>query len=92
MTRAWLSMIKLDYVGAFYYHPLFWTVPLIIVFLINHQRLSDRLKKIMPNIIIGSFLLVYFVRLYDCDNMIITIDISEGLLYKIIYKILEVML
>ena len=29
MTRAYLSLLKLDLKSAFYYHPLFWVVPAI---------------------------------------------------------------
>ena len=32
MTRAWLSVLRLDFVGAFEYHSLFWTVPVIALF------------------------------------------------------------
>ena len=32
MTRAWISVLRLDLVSAFRYHSLFWTVPLIFAF------------------------------------------------------------
>ena len=30
MTRAYMSLAHLDIRGAFYYHPLFWSVPFIL--------------------------------------------------------------
>ena len=34
MSRAWLCALRLDFAGAFFWHPLFWTVPLIALTLI----------------------------------------------------------
>lgn len=34
MSRAWLCALRLDFAGAFFWHPLFWTVPLIALALI----------------------------------------------------------
>lgn len=34
MGRAWLCALRLDFVRAFFWHPLFWTVPLVALFLI----------------------------------------------------------
>lgn len=33
MTRAIRSALQLDFVSAFRYHPMFWSVPLIFLFL-----------------------------------------------------------
>ena len=30
MSRAWISLLKLDLKNAFYYHPLFWSVPILL--------------------------------------------------------------
>ena len=32
MTRAWLALLRFDVVGAFEYHSLFWTLPVVAVF------------------------------------------------------------
>ena len=29
MTRAWVSLFKLDFAAAFRYHPMFWSVPIL---------------------------------------------------------------
>ena len=32
MTRAWMSVLRLDFLAAFRYHELFWTVPILYLF------------------------------------------------------------
>lgn len=34
MTRAFLSAIKLDFVSAFSYHKMFWSMPILRLFLL----------------------------------------------------------
>ena len=34
LTRAWISVFRLDFYAAFRYHPLFWTVPIVIFYII----------------------------------------------------------
>ncbi len=38
MTRAWLSVLRLDIRKAFAYHPMFWTAPVIAVFAVCDFR------------------------------------------------------
>ncbi|MDU1911668.1 DUF2752 domain-containing protein [Fusobacterium sp.] len=55
MTRAYISLGHLDIKKAFYYHPLFWSVPLIL--------LGYKNKKIIY--ILGIlFISVWLVRMY----------------------------
>lgn len=55
ITRAYLSLLKFDLRGAFYWHPLFWCIPF---FLLGLKR-----KKIFY-ILGGLFLFVWMVRMY----------------------------
>ena len=32
MTRAWLAALRLDILGAFRYHPMFWSVPVLMAY------------------------------------------------------------
>ena len=34
MTRAWLSVLRLDFAAAFAYHPLFWSVPILYAYVL----------------------------------------------------------
>lgn len=55
MTRAYISLVHLDIKKAFYYHPLFWSVPLIL--------LEYKNKKLIY--ILGIiFIIVWVIRMY----------------------------
>ena len=34
MTRAWLAALRLDFLAAFRYHPMFWSVPVLMAYCI----------------------------------------------------------
>lgn len=81
MTRAALSILKLDFKGAFYYHPLIYAMPVLLpVLLLKNKKMFD----VFIGIIIALFVLVYFVRLFDPGNALIKINISDGYIYKLI--------
>ena len=42
MTRAYISLVHLDIKKAFYYHPLFWSVPLILLGYKNKKLIYNR--------------------------------------------------
>ena len=55
MTRAYLSLLHGNVKGAFYYHPLFWTVPFILIGYKN--------KKVIY--ILGTaFIILWGIRMY----------------------------
>ncbi len=65
MTRAWLSFMKWDLLGAIKFHPLF---PLAIVipmpFMIyKNKKFTANHKKIIFSIIIVAFLIVWILRM-----------------------------
>lgn len=63
MTRAFFSLINLNLLDSFYYHPLL--VPsLIAAFIAIHERfLNKKFCDIYLKIFVIIFFLVYFVRL-----------------------------
>lgn len=60
LTRAWLSVFKLDLKSAFYYHPLFWTIPIMIGLAIFYKG-KYRDKFII--FFIFCFIIIYIIRL-----------------------------
>lgn len=65
MSRAWLAAFHLDFEQAFYYNPVFWFIPVIMLFILFDFKLF---KKRMSNIVIASLLCMvaaasYIVRL-----------------------------
>ncbi|MBQ7968884.1 MAG: DUF2752 domain-containing protein [Clostridia bacterium] len=64
MTRAYASLLKLDVVSAFKYHPMFWSVPLIYAYILFDLPLfSRKIDKIILLSILFGFLLVFGVRI-----------------------------
>ena len=78
LTRAYMSLAKLNIIDAFKYHPLFWTVPIIIVLYLN--KVDDKIFILF----IILFIAVYVVRLINVDDEVVTINLREGLILKII--------
>lgn len=62
MTRAWLSALSLDLSSAFSWHPLFWTVPLLVLTVL-FADLRKRWPKAILWTALGLFLAVYLVRM-----------------------------
>ena len=78
LTRAYKSLVNLDIVSAFYYHPLFWAIPIIVLIYINNKNSKWLI------FFIALFIVVYIFRLFDTNCGIVTIDFKESLFYKII--------
>ena len=64
LTRAFKSLFKLDIYGAFFYHPLFFLIP-IIPFLLLRAKNENIQKKlnILSIIVIALFITVWIIRL-----------------------------
>lgn len=65
-TRALLCILKLDFKKAFYYHPLFWTIPFLIYCFIGN---SNKVKNIILIMIVLLFIVVWIYRLYKKVNL-----------------------
>lgn len=63
MTRAWFCALHLNFRDAFFYHPLFFTAPLLILFIIfKDSRLFGKISaKIKNTFIIGCAILIFIV-------------------------------
>lgn len=61
MGRAWLCALRLDFVRAFFWHPLFWTVPLVALFLIFFDTRRWILRG--PTACLLLFVMVYALRM-----------------------------
>lgn len=65
MGRAWLAFLRLDISGAFFYHPLFWAVPLLVLFLLFDFRLlpGRRSNETVLGLLLLAVALCYAFRL-----------------------------
>jgi len=88
MTRALLHAIQFKFDKAFYYHPLWFLLPIcVVILIISHYK---KKRKIFYSCMISfSFLLVvvYIYRMFNSDNYVVYFNLEEGLIYQIIEKI-----
>ncbi len=89
MTRALINLLKLNFSQAFSYHPLCFFMPVFAVIIISEKKINKRLFNICIGIIIALFVLVYLTRLFNPDDALIKIRISNGLIYKLLIKFKE---
>jgi len=65
LTRAWFSALQLDLAAAFSYHPLFWSVPVFVLYLIFDGRLfrNSKLNHGILFTLIAAFFVCYIIRI-----------------------------
>lgn len=83
MTRAILSALRLNFHQAFYYHPLFWMVPVAGIILLSQDHLSKKWNRVFWYLFIILFLGVYIFRLINRDP-VLEINIQNGVVCQII--------
>lgn len=89
MTRAWISVLHLQFKDAFYYHPLFFTVPAACVVFFLKKRISKKLYTAFFGVIIAAFIIVYLYRMLFGENDIVVFEPENNLICKIIHFIWE---
>jgi len=57
LTRAFLSLFKLDLYKAFHYHPLFWTIPILFLYYLFDGKLFK--NKVINNLILIVIMLLF---------------------------------
>jgi hypothetical protein len=88
MTRAVLSVLHFNFKDAFYYHPLFFLAPVMYGLFLFDAFIKPSISKAIWSIIILLFLLTYAFRVFIVPSDVVTIDISKGIMLKLIHKIL----
>ena len=58
MTRAYLALLRFDFARAFEMHPMFWSVPILIIFYIFDGKIFPRkwINTLILVLIFGGFL------------------------------------
>ena len=67
LTRAWLSVFRLDFKSAFIFNPMFWSVPVLVVFLLFDGKVFQNrvLNAAVPIGIFIGFLIAYVIRWFS---------------------------
>ena len=88
MTRAVLSVLRLDFSAAFHYHPLFFLPPFMFMLFLFEDFIKPKYYKTAWIAIIVLFILVYLYRLLFTENDVVVIDIQSGLVLKLLHYII----
>ena len=66
MTRAWLCLFRLDIRGAFLQHPMFWAVPLLVLYLMYDGKLfaKGNLDRWILILVPSAMILLWLARLF----------------------------
>lgn len=65
MGRAWLAALRLDLAAAFTYHPMFWSVPVVALFVLYDCRLFQKnwINVSILAALLAGLLICYLIRL-----------------------------
>lgn len=84
MTRAWLAVLHLDFSQAFYYHPLFFTAPVVAAFFLFEEVFTRPKHRPIPILLVLLYLAVYLIRMRTGPSEIVSFSPSEGLLFRML--------
>lgn len=88
MSRAWLSLLRLDVSAAFRYHPLFWMPVPAGIALLCRRRIPRNVWKAMVSAACVLFLGTYIARLLSPEDEIVVCRVTQGLLYRLLSGII----
>ena len=84
MSRAWLSVLRLDMAGAFRYHPLFFLPPVVLVVILLKSKINIKVYKIFMFTIVAAFGIVYRYRMIWGKGDIVVFKPKDSIIWRII--------
>ena len=65
MTRAWFAAFRLDFGRAFSMHPMFWSVPILVLYVLAEGKplKNEKLNWTILGIILAGFMINYLWKL-----------------------------
>lgn len=87
MSRAWLSLLRLDLAGAFAFHPLFWLPVPAAALLLFRRRLPRRVFLWAMGAVCALFLGVYLVRLFSPGDDVVVFRPAQGFLVQMLRRL-----
>lgn len=88
MTRAYTSLVHLNFGEAFYYHPLYWIPPIFFALYLIKDKLKRNIYKSVMGGFLALFVVVYIVRLFNQADPVVDFDIKNGAFFKLIKTII----
>ncbi|MDO4460570.1 MAG: DUF2752 domain-containing protein [Clostridia bacterium] len=86
MTRAWISLLRLDFTEAFHYHPFFAAPAIFVVSYILKKNGHEKKFRISCIVIVILLLVVWVIRLFNPDG-IVEFALKDGLIYRVLNRI-----
>lgn len=84
MTRAWLSLLRLNFATAFYYHPLFAVPPAAVGIYLLKSKINIKIYKIIMLTIIMAFIIIYIYRLLFTEGDIVVFEPQNNIIFRLI--------
>ena len=65
LSRAWLAALRLDFYSAFRHHPMFWSIPVLMLLALVDGQLfpKDTWNRILLILLTAGLFICYFIRL-----------------------------
>lgn len=86
MTRAYLALLHFDLKQAFYYHPLFWLPPIVLMTFLAKKNLNRHIYRGILIISAALFIFVYLYRLFWGNDTIVVFQPENGLFLDILER------
>ncbi|MBO6254499.1 MAG: DUF2752 domain-containing protein [Bacteroidaceae bacterium] len=89
MTRAYLSLLRLDFAGAFRYHPLFPIPAIAAVLFLFRSRISQKIVNFLLFTTIALFSIIYLLRILNPSDTVVVFEPANGAVVRGIHMIVE---
>ncbi len=89
MTRALFAAATFHFRKAFAYHPLWFMVPIWGVIMWKRSKIDEKIYRFFGIITVILFALVYFLRLFDKNDIIVVFEPWNGFVFRIIINLLR---
>lgn len=65
LSRAWLAALQLDFSAAFRYHPMFWSIPVLVLLALFDGKLfrKELWNRILVILLFAGLVVCYVIRL-----------------------------
>ncbi len=87
LSRAFFSLARFDIAGAFYYHPLFPLIILMVVFeflrWLEMFKISKKTHVIIYGVVFLAFIIVFIIR-HILGSQIVEINLESGKIFQCI--------
>lgn len=87
MTRAWLCVLHFDFSGAYYFHPLYWTIPFLIILYLIRNKIIRKAVHFFVGSFAVIFIIVYVIRMMNPEDTVVKIDFYESAIWHILERV-----